>query len=528
MNKLKCLIPVLVALLICAAFTSNYIVEAQALTVSVSLNRLIYYNRDTVNLYGNLTLYGTSVSDGLVGIEIINPAGTSMAFRTFPTGNASLESLIEISDVVPCDEYHNPTNVLKAGSRAYIKISINNRDSQPHDVVLAMSMIDGNQIPLVAVASSIKPLDPGTSTVYLFFEIHTWTYIGTAMVFANAYKGSKPSEGGTPYCLEKNATFTITRGELNTTSKPLTTTLPSQSTGTYNLSIKLPPQIIPGLYKVYVTAAKGLYETSNSTTFSVKSDPCPPQASFTYFPLQPYVNMSVTFDPSGSTAEGNYTDYITRYEWDFGDGSPKVIVNGTYEGPVPTVSHVYNHVGTYTVTLNVTDNEGLWSTTSKPIKIQPPTGPTAEFIWYPSLPYVNQTVTFDASSSKPGWNGTTFTPIVSYKWDFGDGNITTTNDPIIYHIFIQEANYTVTLTVTDIQSLTDSIAYIVIVSTAPALIGDINGDGIVDIRDISIVGRAYGAYPGHTRWDPRADLNGDSLVDIRDISIVGRNFGKHI
>lgn len=58
------------------------------------------------------------------------------------------------------------------------------------------------------------------------------------------------------------------------------------------------------------------------------------------------------------------------------------------------------------------------------------------------------------------------------------------------------------------------------------LIGDINHDGIVDIRDISIVGRAYGSYPGHTRWNPAADLNKDNLVDIRDISMVGRDFGK--
>ena len=58
------------------------------------------------------------------------------------------------------------------------------------------------------------------------------------------------------------------------------------------------------------------------------------------------------------------------------------------------------------------------------------------------------------------------------------------------------------------------------------LLGDLNGDGIVDIRDISTVGRAFGSYPGHPNWNPIADLNGDNIVDIRDISTVGRNFGK--
>lgn len=58
------------------------------------------------------------------------------------------------------------------------------------------------------------------------------------------------------------------------------------------------------------------------------------------------------------------------------------------------------------------------------------------------------------------------------------------------------------------------------------LIGDINGDGIVDYADISIVCRAYGSYPGHPRWDKRADINGDEFVDYADIGICARNYGK--
>jgi len=56
---------------------------------------------------------------------------------------------------------------------------------------------------------------------------------------------------------------------------------------------------------------------------------------------------------------------------------------------------------------------------------------------------------------------------------------------------------------------------------------DLNYDYVVDIRDISTAGRAFGSYPGHLRWDARADINGDRLVDIRDISAIGRRFGWH-
>ena len=55
---------------------------------------------------------------------------------------------------------------------------------------------------------------------------------------------------------------------------------------------------------------------------------------------------------------------------------------------------------------------------------------------------------------------------------------------------------------------------------------DINFDGVVDIRDISTAGRAFGATPGTPRWNIEADINLDGVIDIRDISAIGRNFGK--
>ncbi len=56
--------------------------------------------------------------------------------------------------------------------------------------------------------------------------------------------------------------------------------------------------------------------------------------------------------------------------------------------------------------------------------------------------------------------------------------------------------------------------------------GNVNYDGIVDMRDIGAIGRAFGAYPKHPRWSFRCDLNGDRKIDMRDIGIAARNFGK--
>lgn len=77
----------------------------------------------------------------------------------------------------------------------------------------------------------------------------------------------------------------------------------------------------------------------------------------------------------------------------------------------------------------------------------PPHGPTAEFTATPETASVGESVKFDASSSQSGWNGTHERPITEYRWNFGDGNETTTSTPIVYHSFTGSGNYYVELTV---------------------------------------------------------------------------------
>lgn len=65
-----------------------------------------------------------------------------------------------------------------------------------------------------------------------------------------------------------------------------------------------------------------------------------------------------------------------------------------------------------------------------------------------------------------------------------------------------------------------------------SFIGDLNLDYEVNMMDVSIAGRAFGAFEGHPRWNPKADITGeehlvpDGIVDMRDISLIARNFGK--
>lgn len=70
---------------------------------------------------------------------------------------------------------------------------------------------------------------------------------------------------------------------------------------------------------------------------------------------------------------------------------------------------------------------------------------------YPGHPIVNETVTFNATESYDPDDPYDPSPggIVSYKWDFDDGNITTVTTPLITHSYAEAGEYTVVLTVTD-------------------------------------------------------------------------------
>jgi PKD repeat protein len=164
-----------------------------------------------------------------------------------------------------------------------------------------------------------------------------------------------------------------------------------------------------------------------------------PIAAFTISPPDPLIHEVVTFDASASSPDGGV---IVSYTWSFGDGNVTSTSN-------PIITHAYENYGTYTVTLNVTDSEGKWDTTSKQLTVEK--APIADFTWNPYYPQRGETVTFDASISTPDGG-----VIVSYAWDFGDGTpIVEESDPIITHVYATAGDYIVTLNVTDSEGRWD-------------------------------------------------------------------------
>ena len=72
---------------------------------------------------------------------------------------------------------------------------------------------------------------------------------------------------------------------------------------------------------------------------------------------------------------------------------------------------------------------------------------------------------------------------------------------------------------------------------ADPLLGDVDGNGVVDIHDLAEAAKAYGSYgpdgpdhqvpgtPASSNWNPAADFDGNNIVDILDLLVIVKNFG---
>jgi len=205
--------------------------------------------------------------------------------------------------------------------------------------------------------------------------------------------------------------------------------------------------------------------------------PQPPIADFSFNPLYPETNQITTFNASSSYDPDGY---ITSYAWDFGDGTPVVVESD------PITTHTYTNYGDFTVKLTVTDNSSLTDEKTSPLHVSQ--HPIASFTFSPPDPLIHEIVTFNASTSTPD-GGT----LVSYKWNFGDGNITTENDPIITHVYATYGTYTVTLNVTDSEGKWDTHSEIITVEKAP--IADFWWSPYYPQRDESITFDASASTP---------------------------------
>jgi len=118
--------------------------------------------------------------------------------------------------------------------------------------------------------------------------------------------------------------------------------------------------------------------------------------------------------------------------------------------------------------------------------------------------------------STTNWNPPKASQYLNLGWDYSEQRM---NPGEILRI-------TLTLSVSRYIEGISSFSFDILISGSDHMLGDINGDGIVDVFDFMIVAAAFGSKPGDSKWNPDADLNNDGLVDIFDVWAISKNFGK--
>jgi parallel beta-helix repeat protein len=253
-----------------------------------------------------------------------------------------------------------------------------------------------------------------------------------------------------------------------------------------------------------------------------------PTANFTYTPAQPEAGKPITFDASNSKPMGGE---IISYQWNFGDGN----ITTTRK---PVLTHTYLTPGTFNATLTIKDSEGLESQAWVLIHVYghniaiKKVEPYRSWI-YQGLPInINVTIVNVGNFTEEAtislyYNITSNSKICQGKitlkpLEIKTITITWNTTGVVYcH------NYTITA-IAEIEfdsNPSDNILQSSI-KIHVRILGDVNGDNKVDMRDIGIAARAFGSYPGHERWNPDVDVNNDNKIDMRDIAISSRNFGK--
>ena len=260
-----------------------------------------------------------------------------------------------------------------------------------------------------------------------------------------------------------------------------------------------------------VSDEQGLTDTA-MITIDVAQPNESPIARISASPTSGDAPLLVNFIGSNSTDD----KAVVSYAWDFDDGNTSDVADPT---------HTFNATGNYTVQLTVSDQEGLTDTTTQVIEVGTSNqAPIAMLTASPTSGEAPLSVVFTGSLSTDD-NG-----VVSYNWDFGDGNSSTTADPV--HIYSAAGSYLAQLTVSDQEGLTDTTsitidvygpnqAPVAVISADPTS-GEVpllvNFSGSQSTDDKAIVGYSwdFGDGNGDTTADPAHtyDTDGSFLVQL--------------
>ena len=167
-------------------------------------------------------------------------------------------------------------------------------------------------------------------------------------------------------------------------------------------------------------------------------------------------------------------------------------------------------------------------------------GPNKEFTYLTSIPIPSEASTgsayafANAYNTWPKENGIAYCGEKAVAFTITDSTTSSSSSSSTSPSFTTQAGtYNLTFRLRSKSPLGDHTVYASYYQTLATtkfdvvwLLTDIDRNGKVDILDIATAAKAYGSYPGHPRWNPKADLDGNNKIDIIDIAKVAKDYGK--
>jgi PKD repeat protein len=292
------------------------------------------------------------------------------------------------------------------------------------------STLPAEEVRVVAVDLA-KSVEPGATNVTLCTFIVEGLSIGSTGAYLSV--GELTDDEGNPI------SATLKNGVIMVGSVAPTPTITPTPTTTPTITPTLTPTSTP---TVTPTLTPTLTPTSTPTVTPTPTQ-VPGRIDFSASPRSGSSPLAVSFTPVAN-------ETISGYIWSFGDGTGSDLM---------TPTHVYNQ-GTYNVALLVTFASGGSASTSKPGYITVSgSGPTPTQTGTPiptptPEPLIANFTASPVSGTPP--LSVQFTDLSvgtpnKWKWNFGDGTMATTKDPI--HVYGGIGRYTITLEVENHESV---------------------------------------------------------------------------